>query len=149
VTRSTTIDDCRLLDLPRITRREGDITPIEAGRDVPFSIARVYYLYDVPGGASRGGHAHRNLEQLVVALMGSLDVTIDDGTNRRTFTLARAYYGLYVPPMIWRELNDFSSGGICTVLASMVYDEHDYIRDYEEFVALKQGVAPPAGRSTS
>ncbi len=133
----SSIDDCRIIDLPRISRNEGSITPIEGGIDVPFEIARVYYLYDVPGGASRGGHAHKDLQQVMVALMGSFDAVLDDGTTRRTFKLDRAYYGLYVPRLIWRELVDFSSGGICAVLASRLYEETEYIRDYEEYRRVK------------
>jgi WxcM-like protein len=134
----TTIDDCRIIDLRKIARREGSITPVEENRDVPFSIARVYYLYDVPGGASRGGHAHRELQQLFVSVMGSFAVLLDDGTNRKTVNLNRAYYGLYVPKLIWRELYDFSSGGVCLVLASQTFSEADYFREYGEFKAFRQ-----------
>jgi hypothetical protein len=138
----TTIGDCRLIDLPRVERAEGSITPVEGGATIPFDIARVYYLYDVVGGASRGGHAHRQLEQLFVAAMGGFTVVLDDGRDRREVHLNRAYVGLYVPRMIWRELVDFSSGGVCVVLASLPYDEADYIRDHDEFVAAKS--AAPA-----
>jgi hypothetical protein len=134
---ATSLAHCRIVDLPRIERPQGNITPVEAERDVPFPIARVYYLYDIPGGEGRGGHAHRTLEQVVVAIMGSFDVVIDDGSKRRTFRLDRAYKGLYVAPMIWRELEGFSSGGICLVLASRAFTEDDYIRGYEEFQAGK------------
>jgi hypothetical protein len=133
----TTVDDCRLMELPRIARSEGQITPIEGGRDVPFDIARVYYLYDVPGGETRGGHAHRDLQQLIVSVMGSFDIALDDGRTTRTVRLDRAYLGLYVPRLIWRELVNFSSGGICVVLASLPYEEAEYVRDYEEFLRLK------------
>ncbi|WP_448384370.1 sugar 3,4-ketoisomerase [Desulfosoma sp.] len=129
----TTVHDCKLIDLPKISDRQGAITPIYGGVHLPFSIARVYYLYDVPGGESRGGHAHRQLQQLIVSVMGAFDVVLDDGCERRRIHLDRAYYGLYVPNMIWRELENFSSGGICLVLASLPYDEDDYIRDYETF----------------
>lgn len=133
----TGIEDCRLIDLPRIARREGSITPVEAAKDVPFALARIYYLYDVPGGASRGGHAHRELEQLFISVMGSFDVVLDDGRNRKTVTLNRAYRGLYVAPLIWRELRNFSSGGVCLVLASLPYAEEDYFRDYDAFRRFK------------
>jgi dTDP-4-dehydrorhamnose 3,5-epimerase-like enzyme len=131
--RRTTVDDCRLEDLPKISRAQGNITPVEGARTIPFEIARVYYLYDVVGGAERGGHAHRRLEQLIVAVMGAFVVVLDDGEARREIELNRAYHGLYVPPMIWRELVNFSSGAVCVVLASRPYEEVDYIRDYGEF----------------
>jgi hypothetical protein len=134
----TTVDDCRLVDLPRVHRAEGDITPVTGEETVPFKIARVYYLYDVPGGADRGGHAHRELHQLIICVMGSFQVTLDDAAERRELTLDRAYHGLHVPPMIWRDLHDFSAGAICLVLASMPFDERDYIRAYEEFESAKQ-----------
>ena len=133
----TTIHDCKVLGLPKHERDEGAITPVEAMRDVPFDIARVYYLYDVPGGEDRGGHAHIALQQLIVSAMGSFDVVVDDGTNRKVVTLNRAYRGLYMPPGIWRELQNFSSGGVCLVIASLPYDEGDYIREYEEFLRRK------------
>ena len=135
----TTIDDCKLIDLPKISARQGNITPVEGNKDIPFDIERVYYLYDVPGGESRGGHAHKELQQLIVSVMGSFDVVLNDGQKKKTVTLNRAYYGLYVSKMIWRELENFSSGGICLVLASMPYDEDDYIRDYDEFFTVKRG----------
>ncbi len=130
------LEDCRVLELRRINARQGNITPVEQWRDVPFAIERVYYLYDLPGGESRGGHAHRELMQLLVCVMGALDVVIDDGRERRTIRLDRAYQGLLICPMIWRELQNFSSGAICLVLASAVYRESDYIRDYAEFLEL-------------
>ena len=133
----TTIDDCKLIDLPKITARQGNITPVEGAKDIPFDIARVYYLYDVPGGESRGGHAHKELQQLIVSAMGSFDVILDDGYQKKTVRLDRAYCGLYVPEMIWRELKNFSSGGICLVLASLPYDEMDYIRNYDKFLKAK------------
>ncbi len=129
------IDACRIIDLPRITDPRGNLTFLEGGVHVPFQIARVYYLYDVPGGESRGGHAHRNLEQLVIAMSGSFDVVVDDGARRKTFTLNRSYVGLYMSSMIWRELVNFSSGAVCAVMASQRYDESDYYRSYEEFLA--------------
>lgn len=134
----TTVDDCKLIDLPKITARQGNITPVEGNKDIPFDIARVYYLYDVPGGATRGGHAHKELQQLIVSVMGAFDVILDDGQRKKTVRLDRAYYGLYMPRMIWRELENFSSGGICLVLASMPYDENDYIRGHDIFLREKQ-----------
>ena len=133
----TTVDECRLIELPKVSRPEGNLTAVESGRLIPFEIARVYSLYDVPGGETRGGHAHRELQQLLVSVMGSFDVVLDDGRRRRTVTLNRAYYGLYIPQLIWRELVNFSSGGICLVLASLPYDEAEYIRDHELFVRQK------------
>lgn len=124
---------CRVVDLPRITDPRGNLTFVEGGRHVPFDIARVYYLYDVPGGESRGGHAHRGLQQLVIAASGSFDVLVDDGTHRERFFLNRSYHGLLIPQLVWRELDDFSSGGVCLVLASEAYDEDDYFRDYDVF----------------
>ncbi|MDZ7296134.1 MAG: FdtA/QdtA family cupin domain-containing protein [candidate division KSB1 bacterium] len=133
----TTVHNCRLIDLPKISERRGAITPIYGGEHVPFQIARLYYAYDVPGGESRGGHAHRELQQLLTAVMGSFDVVLDDGNERKRVHLNRAYFGLLIPRMIWRELENFSSGGICLVLASMPYDENDYIRDYDTFLREK------------
>lgn len=133
----TTIDDCKIIELPKIERREGNLTPVYTGAHVPFDIARVYYLYDVPGGASRGGHAHKHLQQLIVAAMGSFDIVLDDGLNKKTVSLNRSYYGLYMPQLIWRELVNFSTGGICVVLASLPYDENEYLRDYNQFLTSK------------
>jgi hypothetical protein len=130
------LDGCRLVDLPRVERGEGSITPIEAGATVPFDIARVYYLYDLVGGSERGGHAHRTLQQLIVAVLGAFTVVLDDGVQRREVELNRSYVGLLVPQMIWRELRNFSSGAVCVVLASKPFAEADYVRDYDEFRAL-------------
>ncbi len=129
-----TIYDCSVIELPRIHSLSGNITPVYGGFHIPFDIARVYYLYDIPGGETRGGHAHRRLQQLIVAASGSFDVLLDDGVNRKVVNLNRPYFGLYLPHLIWRELLNFSSGGICLVLASEFYDESDYYRDYDEFV---------------
>ncbi len=137
----TSLADCRVLQLPRIERPQGNLTPIHGERDVPFPLARVYLFYDVPGGETRGGHAHLELEQVIVAVMGSFEVVLDDGLGRRAFRLERAYQGLYVPPMIWREIEGFSSGGIGVVLASQRFAEEDYIRDYERFRMRKAGEA--------
>ena len=136
VSAVSSIDDCRIIDLPKITNRRGNITPVEGRRDIPFDIERVYYLYDVPGGSTRGGHAHRELEQVLVSVMGAFDVILDDGYTRKTAHLDRAYFGLYIPRMIWRQLENFSSGGICLVLASLPFDEADYYRDYSEFLLV-------------
>ena len=136
----TTLDDCRVIDFPKITRPEGNLTPVHGNGEVPFEIARVFYLYDIPGGESRGGHAHKGLEQLIVSVMGSFSVELDDGRRRKSVRLNRAYYGLFVPRMIWRELVDFSSGAICMVFASRPYEEGEYIRSYDEFLARKSQV---------
>jgi len=128
------VSDCRLIELPRITDARGNLTFIESQQHVPFDIKRVYYLYDVPGGAERGGHAHKQLRQLIIALSGSFDVVLDDGTQRVTHHLNRSYLGLFVDTMIWRELNNFSSGSICLVLASTLFEEADYYREYDDFL---------------
>ena len=128
------IADCRLISLPRITDPRGNLTFVEGGLHVPFDIKRVYYVYDVPGGAERGGHGHKSLEQVLIAVSGSFDVVVDDGIDKRTFHLNRSYSGLYLAPMIWRELGNFSSGSVCLVLASAPYDESDYFRDYRQFL---------------
>jgi dTDP-4-dehydrorhamnose 3,5-epimerase-like enzyme len=130
----SSVNDCRVIELPKVSNRRGNITPVEGGHHIPFDIARVYYLYDVPGGSMRGGHAHKELQQLIVAVMGAFDVVLDDGMEKKTVRLDRAYSGLYIPTMIWRELENFSSGGICLVLASLPYDENDYYRNYEDFI---------------
>jgi dTDP-4-dehydrorhamnose 3,5-epimerase-like enzyme len=132
------IKHCKIIDFPKITDPRGNLTFIESNRHIPFEIQRVYYLYDVPGGAERGGHAHRELQQLIIAMSGSFDVVLDDGYEKKRFHLNRSYYGLYICPMIWREIDNFSSGSVCMVLASTFYDEADYYRDYEEFLASVQ-----------
>lgn len=135
----TSVDDCLLLDLPKIFMPEGSITPLEGARDiVPFEIVRVFYLYDVVGGAVRGGHAHKELEQFIVAVMGGFTVSLWDGRQRRDVDLTRAYRGLYVPPGIWMDLVNFSSGAVSVVLASHHYEEADYIRDRDEFAAYRR-----------
>ena len=128
------LSDCQIVNLPKIAEPRGNLTFIEAGRHVPFEIRRVYYLYDVPGGSERGGHAHKGLRQLIVAMSGSFDVILDDGRQKQRFHLNRSYYGLYVCQMVWRELDNFSSGSVCLVLASNSYDESDYYRDYQDFL---------------
>ncbi len=134
---TTTISDCRVMNLPRVYDVRGSLTAISNRQEIPFQIKRTYHLYDVPGGAQRGGHAHRALQQLIVSVMGAFDVVLDDGHDKKNVRLDRAYYGLYIPAMIWRELINFSSGGICLVLASELYDEQEYIRDYGHFSRLK------------
>lgn len=129
------IADCQRIDLPKITDPRGNLTFIEGVRHVPFDIKRVYYLYDVPGGAARGGHAHKALHQLIIAMSGSFDVVLDDGQQKQRIHLNRSYHGLYICPMIWRELDNFSSGSVCMVLASNLYDEGDYYRNYADFIA--------------
>lgn len=133
------LDKCKIVDLPKITDHRGNLTFIESGRHIPFDIKRTYYLYDVPGGAARAAHGHRNLHQLMISMSGSFDVTLDDGHGKKVFHLNRSYYGLYIPPMIWRDLDNFSSGAVCMVLASDYYDESDYFRDYNEFLVAVRG----------
>lgn len=130
------LDDCRVIDLPKIHDARGNLTFIEGMHHIPFDIRRVYYLYDVPGGAERGGHAHIALHQLIIAMSGSFDVILDDGHDKKRVHLNRSYNGLLVGPMIWRELDNFSSGSVCMVLASIRYSEDDYIREYDDFQRL-------------
>ena len=130
------LNDCRLIELPKISDPRGNLTFVEGGNHIPFDIKRVYYLYDVPGGSDRGSHAHRNQHQFVIAMSGSFDIVLDDGDRQRRFHLNRSYYGLYICPMMWRTLDNFSSGGVCMVLASAFYDPADYIRDHDEFLRL-------------
>lgn len=133
------VNKCKVIELPKIADPRGNLTFIEANRHVPFDIERVYYLYDVPGGAERGGHAHKALHQLIIAISGSFDVVLDDGRQKKRVHMSRSYYGLYVCPMIWRELENFSSGSVCMVLASNVYEESDYYRDYRAFMTDRWG----------
>ena len=127
------IKDCKIIELPKISDPRGNLTFVEGGNHIPFDIKRVYYLYDVPGGAERGAHGHKNLRQLIIAMSGSFDVVLDDGIEKKTFHMNRSYYGLYVSPMMWRDITNVSSGAVCIVLASDTYDEGDYYRDYEAF----------------
>ena len=129
----SSVFECSILRLSKIHNRAGNITVVEGQKNIPFDIRRIYYLYDIPGGEDRGGHAHLELRQLIVAASGSFDVLLDDGINKKIVTLNRPDYGLLVVPGIWRELMEFSSGGICLVLASHKYDESDYIRDHDNF----------------
>ena len=131
------LDLCEVITLPKISDPRGNLTFIEGGNHIPFDIQRVYYLYDVPGGAERGGHAHKGLSQLIIAMSGSFDVVLDDGEKKKRVHLSRSYSGLYVCPMIWRELDNFSSGSVCMVLASNKYDESDYYRNYAEYLTAK------------
>lgn len=131
------LNNCKIIDLPKISDPRGNLTFVEGGQHIPFDIQRVYYLYDVPGGAERGGHAHKGLSQLIIAMSGSFDVMLDDGVKKKRYHLNRSYSGLYICPMIWRELDNFSSGSVCMVLASNRYDESDYYRNYDEYLAAR------------
>ena len=133
----STVYNCSVLEIDKHHNTQGNISVVENVKTIPFDVKRVYYLYDVPGGESRAGHAHKDLKQLIVAASGSFDVTLDDGVLKRTFTLNRPYHGLLIVPGIWREIDNFSSGSVCLVLASTLYDETDYIRDYNEFKTFK------------
>ncbi len=135
--KTSTVFDCSLITLPINHQKNGNLTAVSNGVQVPFDIKRVYYLYDIPGGFSRGGHGHLELQQLIVALSGSFDIIVDDGKVKRTFHLSRPNVGLYMPSGLWRELDNFSSGSICFVLASIEYDEKDYFRDYDKFLDFK------------
>ncbi|MFT6905648.1 MAG: hypothetical protein ACJAS1_002305 [Oleiphilaceae bacterium] len=130
------LENCSRIDLPKISDVRGNLSFVEGGEHIPFDIKRVYYLYDVPGGSDRGSHAHKGLHQFIIAMSGSFDVVLDDGENEKRFHLNRSHYGLYVCPMMWRYLDNFSSGAVCMVLASECYEEEDYIRDYDEFLKL-------------
>lgn len=132
------VDECRLIDLRKIHDVRGNLTPIESGGDIPFDIKRIYYLYDVPSGESRGAHAHKELQQLIIAANGSFTITLDDGRNKKSFTLNRPYQGLLIVPGIWRDLDDFSSGAVLLCLASEHYVAADYIRDYDKFLKYKE-----------
>lgn len=133
------LEQVKLINLPKILDPRGNLTFVEGNRHIPFDIKRVYYTYDVPGGEVRGGHAHKQLEQFIIAASGSFEVVLDDGLHRKSYFLNRSYYGLYIPRMIWRELVNFSSGSVCLVFASEYYDETDYYRDYREFLIDTKG----------
>ena len=135
--RESKIEHCELIQFPKNHKVNGNLTSITGGQEVPFDIKRIYYLYDVPGGEERGGHAHKELRQIMVALSGSFSVTLDDGMNKKSFYLNQPYQGLLIPSGLWRDLNNFSSGSICMVLASEVYDEGDYFRNYDRFIEWK------------
>lgn len=128
-----TVNDCKILDLPKIPDVRGNLTFVENNKHIPFEIKRVFYTYDVPGGESRAEHANIVAQQCIIAMSGSFDVVVDDGKNQKKFQLNRAYYGLYIPGMIWRGIENFSSGAVCLVLTSTPYDAKDYIREYDEF----------------
>lgn len=138
MSKSMTIDDCRIIDLRKIHDSRGNLTPIESNLDVPFEIKRIFYLYDVPGGESRGAHAHYKDNQFMIAASGAFEVFVDDGVKQKVFTLNRSYYGLLVPPGIWSAEQNFSSGSVCLVLTDNTYEAEDYIRNYEEFLNYKQ-----------
>ena len=131
---NATLNALKLIDIKKISDPRGNLSVIENQKDIPFDIKRVYYLYDVPGGESRGAHAHKELKQIIIAINGSFVVTLDDGNNKKVITLNRAYQGLYVPAGLWRDLTDFTSGSVCVVLASTPYTAEDYIRNYDEFI---------------
>ena len=133
------VRDCRIIDLPKIADPRGNLTFIEGENHLPFSFKRFFYLYDVPGGADRAGHALKTCHQFIIAMSGSFDVLLDDGRNRRRYHLNRSYYGLYIPPLIWREIDNFSSGSVCAVLASDRYNENDYFRDFPSFLEAVGG----------
>ena len=135
--KKTSVYECSIVELSRHHHKKGNITVVENSSTIPFEVRRTYYLYDIPGGESRVGHAHRKLQQLIVAASGSFSVTLNDGRVKRTFVMNRPYQGLLIVPGIWRTLEDFSSGSVCLVLASEKYEESDYIRDYEEFIKYK------------
>lgn len=130
-----TVFDCNLLQLPKIENRAGNITPIHNNIEIPFAVKRIFYLYDIPGGESRGAHAHKECHQFLVAASGSFEILLDDGKSKRTVFLNRPYMGLHIPPGIWASESNFSSGSICLVLASHTYNEDDYIRNYEDFLS--------------
>jgi dTDP-4-dehydrorhamnose 3,5-epimerase-like enzyme len=134
------IDNCKLVELPKISDYRGNLSFVESNNHIPFDINRVYYLYDVPGGAERGGHAHKELHQLIIAISGSFEVTLNDGKDSITYLLNRSNKGLYICPLIWRDLKNFTSGSVCLVLASDFYSEEDYFRDYNKFFETKKNL---------
>lgn len=133
-----TVFDCNIIHFPRIQDRAGNITPVQNGIEVPFDVKRIYYLYDIPGGEDRGAHAHKKLQQLIIAASGSFDITVDDGRNKKTVQLNRPYFGLHIRPGLWRNISNFSSGAICLVLASSLYEADDYLRTYADFLSFVQ-----------
>jgi hypothetical protein len=136
-------DSCRVIELPKVPDRRGNLTFIEGGAHIPFEIARTYWTYDVPGGEERGGHAYHHLEEFLVALSGAFDVVVNDGSSEARHVLNRGYFGLYVPNLMWRRLENFSTNAVCMVLASGPYDEADYIRDHDAYLRLLRGPGPP------
>lgn len=135
--KESSVFDCSTITLPKNHQINGHLTAVSNGVEMPFDVKRIYYLYDIPGGISRGGHGHKELQQLIIALSGSFDLIVDDGKIKRTFHLSRPYTGVFIPAGLWRELNNFSSGSICFVLASELYDEADYFRNYDAFLEWK------------
>lgn len=135
---NNTVFDCTIIELPQVHNISGNITALENNKHIPFNVNRIYYLYDIPGGADRGAHGHKNLQQFIVSASGSFDITIDDGSNKKIITLNHPNQALHMVPGMWRELSNFSSGAICLVLASEKYDEADYIREYSDFIRFKQ-----------
>ncbi len=133
------VKDCQIIELPKIADPRGNLTFIEENKHIPYEIKRVFFLYDVPGGESRAGHALKTCNQLLIAASGSFNVTLDDGTEKKVFHLNRSYYGLHIPPLIWREIDNFSSGSVCMVLASEFYSETDYYREYDKFIKAVRG----------
>jgi len=133
------IDECVRIDLPKIHDPRGNLTFLEGSRHIPFDIKRVYYLYDVPGGATRAGHAHKKLEQFLIAIAGSFDISIDDGFEKKKIHMNRSYYGIYISPLTWRVIDNFSSGAVCLSIVSDFYDENDYIRNYDAFLSVIKG----------
>jgi hypothetical protein len=136
--KAATIDDCKLLPLPRHSERAGSLTSLENSKDIPFDVKRIFYLYDIPGGENRGGHAHKECHQMLVAASGAFDVKVSDGKNEKIYRLDRPYYGLHVPPGVWAEELNFSSGSICLVLTSHEFDESDYWRSYDKYLEFKK-----------
>jgi len=132
------VEQCKIIELPKIADPRGNLTFVEGSHHIPFDIHRIFYLYDVPGGETRAGHSNKKSEQFIIAISGSFNVVVDDGFEKKTFYLNRAYYGLYLPTMVWREIDNFSSGAVCLVLTSTIYSPDDYIRDYDAFVADTQ-----------
>ena len=136
--RMTTIEDVRIIELPKYADPRGNLSFAEQLKHIPFEIKRTYWIYDVPGGENRGGHAFRQNEEFIIALSGAFDVTVDDGVSRKTFSLNRSYYGLYVPAGLWREMDNFSTNSLALEFGSIHYDENDYVRDYSEYQKMKQ-----------
>ena len=132
------LQDVRVIELPKILDRRGNLSIVEENKEMPFKIKRTYWIYDVPGGEIRGGHAYNENQEFIIALSGSFDIIIDDGKARRKFSLNRSYYGLYVPQQLWRQIENFSTNSLALVLSSTIYDENDYIREYEKFLLMKE-----------
>ena len=133
-----TIEDVKVIELPKFADPRGNLSFVEQLNHIPFEIKRTYWIYDVPGGENRGGHAFKQNEEFIVALSGAFDVTVDDGVNKKRFTLNRSYYGLYVPAGLWREMENFSTNSLALEFGSIHYDEYDYIRDYGEYLKMKK-----------